>query len=179
VSAKIATKSNLRRSWYDYNWDWALILLLAFVLLAGIVALWTYADHPQTAAAVDLLALSWGGLMTTVLVVEDEILVRLAICEDLAAEGYEVLTADNADQAIEILQSRNDITTIFTDIEMPGSMNGLKLAAAVRNRWPPVNIVITTGKARPPNDQMPTNSRFVAKPYQKADVLGALQSLGS
>jgi hypothetical protein len=99
VSAKIATKSNLRRSWYDYNWDWALILLLAFVLLAGIVVLWTYADHPQTAAAVDLLALSWGGLMTTVLVVEDEILVRLAICEDLAVEGYEVLTADNADQA--------------------------------------------------------------------------------
>jgi hypothetical protein len=69
VSAKIATKSNLRRSWYDYNWDWALILLLAFVLLAGIVVLWTYADHPQTAAAVDLLALSWGSLMTTVLVV--------------------------------------------------------------------------------------------------------------
>jgi DNA-binding LytR/AlgR family response regulator len=80
-----------------------------------------------------------------------------------------VLTANNADQAIEILESGNDITTIFTDIEMPGSMNGLKLAAAVRDRWPPVNIVITTGKARPPNDRMPTNSRFVAKPYQKAD----------
>jgi hypothetical protein len=109
VSAKIATKSNLRRSWYDYNWDWALILLLAFVLLAGIVVLRTYAD-PQTAAAVDLLALSWRRLMTTVLVVEDEILVRLAICEDLASEGYEALTADNADQAIEILESRNDIT---------------------------------------------------------------------
>jgi two-component system, response regulator PdtaR len=115
-------------------------------------------------------------MMTTVLVVEDEILVGIAICEDLAAEGYEVLTADNADQAIEILESRNDITTIFTDIEMPGSMNGLKLAAAVRDRWPPVNIVITTGKARPPDDQMPTNSRFVGKPYQKAEVLGALQT---
>ena len=112
--------------------------------------------------------------MTTVVVVEDEILVRIAICEDLAAEGYEVLTADNADQAIEILE--NDITTIFTDIEMPGSMNGLKLAAAVRDRWPPVNIVITTGKVRPPDDQMPTNSRFVAKPYQKAKVLEALQT---
>jgi hypothetical protein len=53
VSAMIATKSNLRRSWYDYNWDWALILLLAFVLLAGIVILWTYADHPQTTAILD------------------------------------------------------------------------------------------------------------------------------
>jgi CheY-like chemotaxis protein len=115
-------------------------------------------------------------MMTTVVVVEDEILVGIAICEDLAAEGYEVLTADNADQAIEILESRNDITTIFSDIEMPGSMNGLKLAAAVRDRWPPVNIVITTGKARPPDDQMPTNSRFVAKPYQKAEVIEALQT---
>src|ERR1700738_1575829 len=118
-------------------------------------------------------------MMTTVVVVEDEILVGIAICEDLAAEGYEVLTADNADQAIEILESRNDITTIFTDIEMPGSMNGLKLAAAARESWPPATMFITTGRARPPNDQMPTNSRFVAKPYPKADVLGALQSLGS
>jgi hypothetical protein len=49
----IATKSNRRRSWYDYSWDWALILLLAFVLLAGIGVLWTYADHPQTAAIPD------------------------------------------------------------------------------------------------------------------------------
>ena len=73
-------------------------------------------------------------MMTTLVVVEDEILVRIVICEDLAAEGYEVLTADNADQVIEIREFRNDITTIFTDIEMPGSMNGLKLAAAVRDR---------------------------------------------
>jgi len=49
----IETRPNLHRSWYDYNWDWALILLLAFVLLAGIVVLWTYADHPQTAAIPD------------------------------------------------------------------------------------------------------------------------------
>jgi len=53
VSAMIETRPNLHRSWYDYNWDWALILLLAFVLLAGIVVLWTYADHPQTAAIPD------------------------------------------------------------------------------------------------------------------------------
>jgi two-component system, response regulator PdtaR len=103
-------------------------------------------------------------------VVEDETLVRI-----------EVLTADNADQAIEIFESWNDITTIFTDtiftdIEMLGSMNRLKLAAAIRDRWPPVNIVITSGKARLPDDQMPTNSRFAAKPYQKAEVLEALRT---
>jgi CheY-like chemotaxis protein len=68
--------------------------------------------------------------VTVVLVVEDEFLVRMAITLDLIAKGYDVLTASNADQAIKILESRNDIETIFTDIEMPGSMDGLKLAQA-------------------------------------------------
>jgi CheY-like chemotaxis protein len=71
-----------------------------------------------------------------VLVLEDEPLARLAICADLVGEGYEVLTAANADRAIEILEARNDIHTIFTDMEMPGSMDGLKLASAIRDRWP-------------------------------------------
>src|SRR4051794_23135589 len=114
--------------------------------------------------------------MGTVLVVEDERLIRFVICEGLAAEGYEVLTAENADRAIEILESRNDITTIFTDIEMPGSMDGLKLAAAVRDRWPPVNIVVTSGKVRPRAEQMPTNSLFLAKPYLTAEVVKALRT---
>src|SRR4051794_38784450 len=95
---------------------------------------------------------------------------------NLVAEGYQVLTAFHADGAIEILESRNDISTVFTDIEMPGSMDGLKLAAAVRDRWPPVNIVITTGKARPHADQMPTNSLFLPKPYQTAEVVNALRA---
>jgi two-component system, response regulator PdtaR len=114
--------------------------------------------------------------VTTVLVVEDEFLVMMAITADLTAEGYDVLTASNADQAIEILESRNDIETIFTDIEMPGSMDGLKLARAVRYRWPPVNIVITSGKKRPRDDEMPKNSGFVAKPYEANDVLNALRA---
>jgi two-component system, response regulator PdtaR len=114
--------------------------------------------------------------VTVVLVVEDEFLVRMAITLDLIAEGYDVLTASNADQAIKILESRNDIETIFTDIEMPGSMDGLKLAQAVRYRWPPVNIVITSGKTRPRDDEMPENSGFVAKPYEAKDVLNALSA---
>ena len=115
-------------------------------------------------------------LMTTVLVVEDEPLVCLNVCEGLAAEGYEVLTAANADEAIEILESRNDISTIFTDVQMPGSMDGLKLAAAVRDKWPPINIVVTSGKGRPRDGQMPKNSQFIAKPYQTADVLQAFRA---
>jgi two-component system, response regulator PdtaR len=116
--------------------------------------------------------------VSIVLVVEDETLVLLSICESLASEGYEVLTAVNADEAIEILESRNDINTVFTDVEMPGSMDGLRLAAAVRDRWPPINIVVTSGKSRPLAAQMPTNIPFVGKPYQSADVLRAFRAFG-
>jgi CheY-like chemotaxis protein len=114
--------------------------------------------------------------VATVLVVEDETLVLLSICEGLTSEGYEVVTAANANQAIEILESRNDINTVFTDVEMPGSMDGLRLAAVVRDRWPPINIVVTSGKSRPREAQMPTNTRFIGKPYQTADVLMAFQA---
>jgi CheY-like chemotaxis protein len=114
--------------------------------------------------------------MPTVLVVEDEMLVLLTICEGLASEGYEVLTAANADEAIKVLESRNDIDAVFTDIEMPGSMDGLRLAAAVRDRWPPINIVVTTGKSRPRDAQMPPDTQFVDKPYQTRDVLRAFRT---
>jgi two-component system, response regulator PdtaR len=116
--------------------------------------------------------------MPKVLVVEDELLIRLAICEELEAEGCDVMTAPNADEAIRLLESRNDISTIFTDIDMPGSMDGLKLAAAVRDRWPPVNIIVTTGKRPPSDDELPVNSRFVRKPYQASEVLTAIRAFG-
>jgi two-component system, response regulator PdtaR len=63
---------------------------------------------------------------------------------------------------LKVLESRNDIRTIFTDIDLPGSMDGLKLAAAVRDRWPPVNIIVTTGMRAPHRDEMPANSMFIA-----------------
>jgi two-component system, response regulator PdtaR len=114
----------------------------------------------------------------TVLVVEDEPVVLFSICEDLASEGYEVVPAANADKAIEILESRNDINTVFTDVEMPGSMDGLRLAAAVRDRWPPIHIVITSGRGRPLDAQMPARTQFLGKPYQTADVLTAFRAFG-
>jgi two-component system, response regulator PdtaR len=113
-----------------------------------------------------------------VLVVEDETLVLFSICEDLASEGYEVVSATNANHAIKILESRDDINTVFTDIEMPGSMDGLKLAAVVRDRWPPINIVVTSGKNRPREAQMPAKTQFVGKPYLTADVLTAFLAFG-
>jgi two-component system, response regulator PdtaR len=78
--------------------------------------------------------------------------------------------------AIKILEARDDIRTIFTDIGLPGSTDGLKLAAAVRGRWPPINIIITTGMKAPHADDMPVRSQFVGKPYRNAEVLEAIQS---
>jgi two-component system, response regulator PdtaR len=111
-----------------------------------------------------------------ILVVENELLLSLDISEALKDEGYDVITVANADDAIKVLESRNDIRTIFTDIDLPGSMDGLKLAAAVRHRWPPVNIIVTTGMRAPRRQEMPAKSLFIAKPYRSAEVLEAVRS---
>ena len=116
--------------------------------------------------------------MRAVLIVEDEPLLCLDISDSLSAKRYEVIAVTNADDAIKALEFRNDIHTIFTDINMPGSMDGLKLAAAVRDRWPPVNIIVTTGKSAPHRDEMPENSLFIAKPYRSAEVVEAVRSFG-
>lgn len=84
-----------------------------------------------------------------VLVVEDDYLIRLNAVELIENAGFDVIEATDADQAIEFLLARNDIRVVFTDVDMPGSMDGLKLAAAVRNRWPPIEIIVTSGKVTP------------------------------
>jgi CheY-like chemotaxis protein len=113
-----------------------------------------------------------------VLVVEDEALVNMFITSELRAAGHEVLTAFDADEAIRILEERNDIDLVFTDIQMPGSMDGLKLAAAVKLRWPPIRILVTTGKAVPTPEQMPAGSAVIPKPYKIQDVLKAVHGSG-
>jgi two-component system, response regulator PdtaR len=115
-------------------------------------------------------------IVVAILVVEDEPLLCLDISDALSAKGYEVIAVTNADDAIKVFEFRNDIHTIFTDIDMPGSMDGLKLAAAVRDRWPPVNIIVTTGMKPPRRDEIPARSLFIAKPYRNAQVLEAVRS---
>ena len=96
-----------------------------------------------------------------VLVVEDDPILRMnavAIAED---GGALVIEAQNADEAIRILEARNDIRIIFTDIQMPGSMDGLKLAHAIRDRWPPIKIILTSGKVSLEESDMPSGSVFL------------------
>jgi CheY-like chemotaxis protein len=81
-----------------------------------------------------------------VLIVEDEFLLRMDAVDMVADAGFEVVEAADADEAIGILDARRDIAVVFTDIQMPGSMDGLKLARAVKGRWPPIKIVATSGR---------------------------------
>jgi two-component system, response regulator PdtaR len=112
--------------------------------------------------------------MPAVLVVEDELLIREFIKEELEAAGYVVIEARHADDAISVLEARADIHLVFTDIDMPGSMDGTKLAAFVRDRWPPVHIIITTGKSRPL--MIPGNALFIPKPYRSETVIAAIRA---
>jgi CheY-like chemotaxis protein len=122
------------------------------------------------------------GLMTqrpVVLVVEDESFLRMNAVEMIEAAGFIALAAANADEAIQILENRDDIRVVFTDIQMPGSMDGLKLAQAVRGRWPPIEIVATSGRVMLGEDDLPARGRFVPKPYSAAQIAQTLSELTS
>src|SRR3954449_9039671 len=112
-----------------------------------------------------------------VLVVEDELLLRMNAADMIAAAGFEVIEAANADEAIAILENRRDITVVFTDIQMPGSMDGLKLARAVRGRWPPIKIVATSGQVNITDADLPEGGRFLAKPYSSFQIASLLREL--
>jgi CheY-like chemotaxis protein len=112
-----------------------------------------------------------------VLVVEDEPLLRINAVEVIEDAGFEVLEAADADEAIEILESRPDIHVIFTDIQMPGSMDGIKLAHAVRGRWPPIKIIATSGHVNVRSDDLPEGGRFLPKPYRPEEIVGTLREL--
>jgi two-component system, response regulator PdtaR len=117
------------------------------------------------------------GSRPVVLVVEDETLLRwhaVAIIEDA---GFEAIEAANAAEAISLLEARTDIRVIFTDIQMPGSIDGLRLAHLVRNRWPPIKIIATSGQLRLRDYELPQGGRFLSKPYSVGEITGTLREL--
>jgi CheY-like chemotaxis protein len=112
-----------------------------------------------------------------VLVVEDDELLRMCAVDMIEQAGFLVAEAQNADEAIRLLESREDICLVFTDVDMPGSMNGLKLAHAVARRWPPIRIVATSGHCKICEGDLPDGGRFIAKPYRPQQVLGTFNEL--
>ena len=111
-----------------------------------------------------------------VLIVEDEALVRMEAIEAIEAAGFDVIEATDADKAVAILEQRSDIRVIFTDIHVPGSMDGLKLAHLVKGRWPPIKIIATSGHAKITESALPEGSRFLPKPYAVAEVASAIEA---
>jgi CheY-like chemotaxis protein len=112
-----------------------------------------------------------------VLIVEDEFLLRMNAAQMIGDAGFEVVEARDADEAIAILETRPDIRVVFTDIQMPGSMDGLKLARFVRGRWPPIQIVATSGFVKVGKDDLPEGSRFLPKPYRPEQIVATLREM--
>jgi two-component system, response regulator PdtaR len=112
-----------------------------------------------------------------VLVVEDEALIRMEAVQIVMDAGFAVVEAGNADEAIKILESRRDIRAVFTDINMAGSIDGLQLSHAVRGKWPPIHLIVTSGLMAPNQAQLPANSRFIGKPYTAEHITAALREL--
>jgi two-component sensor histidine kinase/DNA-binding NarL/FixJ family response regulator len=112
-----------------------------------------------------------------VLVVEDEMVLRMRAVDIVEDAGFTAVEAVNADEAISILEARSDISLLFTDIQMPGSMDGLKLAHAVHERWPAIKIILVSGQMNPSEAERPTHSRFFRKPLGVEEMIVQLQVL--
>ncbi|MBB3949085.1 response regulator [Aureimonas jatrophae] len=112
-----------------------------------------------------------------ILVVEDEPLLLMDAMDMIEDAGFTVYGASHAARALELLEQHDNIRILFTDIDMPGTMDGLKLAHAVRERWPPVSVIVTSGHVRIGSDQMPAHGVFLSKPYRPASLVDALDAL--
>ena len=112
-----------------------------------------------------------------VLVVEDEMLLRMRAVDMVEDAGYTPVEAVDADDALAILQSRSDIALLFTDIQMPGSMNGLELAYAVHERWPPIKIILASGQLSLSSSDIPQNSRFFGKPLKPGEMIAQMRDM--
>ena len=114
-----------------------------------------------------------------ILIVEDEPIQRMQLVDLVVEAGFEAIEAADADRAVEILETRFDIRVVVTDIDMPGSMNGMRLAAVVRSRWPPIEIILMTAGLPPDPATLPERSVFLSKPLRSREVIAMLQAFAA
>jgi CheY-like chemotaxis protein len=112
-----------------------------------------------------------------VLVVEDEPIIRLGMVSSIEDAGYDVIEASNADEAIARLAQDDEVGVVVTDVDMPGSMDGIRLAHYVRRRWPPIQLLVISGKIGVKTGELPAGARFMSKPYQEPQLLNLISSL--
>lgn len=114
---------------------------------------------------------------TTILVVEDEALIRMVSADILSEAGFHVLEAENAAEAIAIMEAADHVELVFTDIRMPGRMDGLELATFVHAHWPDVRLLVTSGHVVLSNDEIPDGGRFVNKPYNLQRLVAEVRAI--
>jgi CheY-like chemotaxis protein len=112
-----------------------------------------------------------------VLIVEDEMLLRMRAVDMVEDAGYTSVEAVDADEAVTILETRSDIALLFTDIQMPGSMDGLRLAHTVHERWPPIKIILVSGALKLAKSDIPADSRFFGKPFEAKEMIAEMQEM--
>ena len=113
----------------------------------------------------------------TVLIVEDEEIVRMIGSDILVEGGYRVLEAANAAEALDCLELGTEVMVLFTDVHMPGTPDGFGLAKLVNDRWPQVRILVASGAVRPVPGDLPGKGLFLSKPYRAEDLLAMLRGL--
>ena len=114
-----------------------------------------------------------------VLVVDDEALIRLEMVEALRDAGYAVLDAENADDAIALLERNPAIGLVVTDVQMPGTMDGVRLCQYIRNKWPPVKLMVVSSMALDPLAKLPSDVRFLSKPIAPEQLISSLRDLAA
>jgi CheY-like chemotaxis protein len=139
--------------------------------MAGLISL----PHPGKRPV--MMVLDHSSAPAVVLVVEDEMLLRMRAVDMVEDAGFTSVEAVNADEAVAILESRSDIALLLTDIQMPGSMDGLKLAHAVHERWPPIRIILVSGQLRLASIDIPADSRFFGKPLEAKEMIAEMQDM--
>ena len=112
-----------------------------------------------------------------ILVVEDEPLIRLGLATAIEEAGYEVFEAANGAEAIRRLEADPEIRLVLTDVDMPGGMDGIQLAHYVRDRWPPIRLIVISGKVGVRPGELPAGARFVSKPYQEPVLLDMVATM--
>lgn len=113
----------------------------------------------------------------TILVVEDEALLLFTIADDLRDAGFTVFEATNADAALNLLEVEPRVGVLFTDVDMPGRIDGLQLSGLVRSRWPEVKILVTSGHVALADHDLPSGGRFIPKPYTPAMIVSSIRAV--
>jgi CheY-like chemotaxis protein len=110
-----------------------------------------------------------------VLLVEDEPLIRMCAADTLYEAEFDVIEAETADEALQILKTRNDIAAVVTDIQMPGSLDGRALTRILESKNPVLPVVLMSARRQEDDSESPSRAVFLSKPYSSAQLLDALR----